>query len=77
LECLAAHYRLDWFGIFNHDSNLGVMVTQLTAVIQIRAAADDYSIIGNENLGMDVKFCSSLNLYASEDWKLLESPYLH
>jgi hypothetical protein len=45
-----SHRRLDGRRIFNNDCNLRVVSAELRAIIQVCRAADDNTIISNQNL---------------------------
>jgi hypothetical protein len=53
---LAGHEGVDGGGVFDHDGDFGIVVAELGAVVQVRAAADHNAIVGDEEFCVDVEF---------------------
>jgi len=53
---LSVHDGVDERGVFDHDGDLGIVVPELAAVVQVCGAADHDPVICYEELGVDVEF---------------------
>lgn len=58
---LAGHEGVDWGGVLNHDGDFGIVVAELGTIVQVRAAADNNAVVGDEEFGVNVEFWLRLN----------------
>lgn len=55
------HFRVDYIVVFDHDSDFGIVVTELRAVIQVCGTANYDTVIGDEELqpSLAIRFTSN------------------